>query len=121
MEGRARDKSKRTGTNQDETKRAEERKVPTLADSVLTGSAWESVHVPAFNQTYRPIMNEHLTKATHTAAFLANDLRAAHSEACHVDPLLEILLLDLIGQATEIGNKLKRVELALQQRSGEPA
>lgn len=59
-------------------------------------------------------MNESLFKAAEMAGLLTRDLRAAHSDACTENPLLEILLLDLIAKAAEIEQQVKRINLALQ-------
>ena len=58
--------------------------------------------------------SEPLTKASHDADFLVSNLREAHSEACRSNPMLAILLLDLIGQAQKITQRLAEIETALE-------
>lgn len=62
------------------------------------------------------LLNETLTKARHTAEMLAKDIRQAHSIACEENPLLEILLLDLVEQIAKTETRLKRISLALQEQ-----
>lgn len=56
-------------------------------------------------------MNEHLLKADHDFSFVCNDLAAAHAEA---DPVLGLLLNDLLNQAVELRGRLGRVMEAVQ-------
>lgn len=55
---------------------------------------------------------EAVTKAGRSAEALANDIRAAHRLACDSDPMLEILLRDLIGEARKVQQRLKEIETA---------
>lgn len=56
-------------------------------------------------------MNEHLTKAERDFSFVCDDLAAAHKEA---DPLLGLVLNDLLNQAVELRGRLGRVLEAAQ-------
>ena len=64
-------------------------------------------------------MNEHLTKAHDTFSFVCDDLAAAHADA---DPVLALVLNDLLNQAVELRGQLGRVMEAMQaeekQRQG---
>ena len=63
-------------------------------------------------------MTESLTNAVHnavqTAYLLIEDVREAHTKACHAtrSQVLEIALLDLLTQARELADKLNRVQIA---------
>jgi len=56
-------------------------------------------------------MNEHLTKADHDFSFVCDDLAAAHAEA---DPILALVLNDLLNQAVELRGRLGRAMEAMQ-------
>lgn len=64
-------------------------------------------------------MNEHLIKADHDLSFVCDDLAAAHKEA---DPILALVLNDLLNQAVELRGRLGRAMEAAQaeekQRQG---
>jgi hypothetical protein len=52
-------------------------------------------------------------KASQTATLLVADLRQAHKIAVRENPLLELILLDLLTQAQEMERKLKGIDAAL--------
>lgn len=54
-------------------------------------------------------MQENIEKAVHTSSFLVSDLQAAHAIAISENPVLSILLLDMIKRAAEIDFKLKEI------------
>ena len=56
-------------------------------------------------------MNESLTKAKDSFSFVCNDLAAAHSEA---DPILALVLNDLLNQAVALRGRLELVMEAIQ-------
>ena len=56
-------------------------------------------------------MQEQLTKANDDASFLADDLAAAHAKA---DPILALILNDLLNQAVSLRGKLGQVIEAIQ-------
>lgn len=45
---------------------------------------------------------------------LISDIRAAHSVACQENPLLEILLRDLIADAAKLNRRLAEIEGGIQ-------
>lgn len=53
---------------------------------------------------------ETLTKAMQCADLLAADIHEAHKAACQNDPVLEILLRDLIRDSMAIKNRLAELE-----------
>ena len=53
---------------------------------------------------------EALTKAAQCADLLAQDIREAHKLACKDSPFLEILLLELIGDAMKIKNRMAQIQ-----------
>jgi len=55
-------------------------------------------------------MNEDIEKAEHTAGFLSDELRSAHTRACTENPVLAILLLDLIRDAVKIDQRIKEIQ-----------
>lgn len=59
------------------------------------------------------MLNEDIEKAGHSAGFLWNELRSAHTRACVSSPVLAILLLDLVGQAVKIDQRIKEVQSVL--------
>ena len=61
-------------------------------------------------------MNEELTQAEHSAEFLAQHIRSAHSAACKENPVAEIVLLDLIVKVAEIESRLKQLNGALNEK-----
>ena len=60
---------------------------------------------------------EEVLKATHSANLLVSDIRQAHKAAIREDPLLEVILLDLLTQSLELERKLKAIDLALNTKS----
>jgi hypothetical protein len=58
-------------------------------------------------------------KASQTAALLVSDLRQAHKAAVRENPLLELLLLDLLTQAREMERRLKGIDQALNPTASE--
>ena len=59
---------------------------------------------------------EAITQAVQCADLLTSDLREAHKLACQNDAVLEILLRELIGDATRIKNRLVELEAGLMSR-----
>jgi len=57
---------------------------------------------------------EAIVKATQCSDLLISDIRAAHSVACQENPLLEILLRDLIADAVRINRRLAEIEGGIQ-------
>ncbi len=57
---------------------------------------------------------EAVVKATQCSDLLVSDIRAAHSVACHKNPLLEILLRELIADAVRINRRLAEIEGGIQ-------
>ena len=57
---------------------------------------------------------ESVTKAAQCADLLTSDIREAHKLACRGNPLLEVLLRELIGDAAKIKNRLAEIEGCLR-------
>ncbi len=57
---------------------------------------------------------ESVTKATQCSDLLVSDIRAAHKVACQANPLLEIILRELIAEAAKIKNRLAEIEACLR-------
>ena len=57
---------------------------------------------------------ETITKAKQTANLLKGDIREAQRQACQDDPVLEILLRELIGDAVKLQNRLAEIEACFQ-------
>jgi len=57
---------------------------------------------------------EAIVKATQCSDLLMSDIRAAHSLACHKNPLLEILLRDLIADAVRLNRRLAEIQGGIQ-------
>lgn len=55
--------------------------------------------------------------ATSTATVLRAQLQDANAEAVHSNPLAAIMLLDLIGQAAQIAQRLSEITNALDKTS----
>jgi hypothetical protein len=53
---------------------------------------------------------EDIEKAAGSATFLGDELRAAHTRACTKNPVLAILLLDLIRDAAKIEQRIKEIQ-----------
>ena len=53
---------------------------------------------------------ETLTKAAQCADLLTGDIRQAHHYAAQDDPVLAMVLLDLIGDAAKLKNRLAQLE-----------
>jgi hypothetical protein len=53
---------------------------------------------------------ETITKAAQCADLLTSDIREAHKMACQDDPVLEIMLRELIGDAAKIKNRLTELQ-----------
>ncbi len=53
---------------------------------------------------------EAIVKATQCSDLLISDVRAAHRLACQDNPLLEILLRELIAEAAKINRRLAELE-----------
>ncbi len=56
---------------------------------------------------------EEVLKASQAANMLVSDLRQAHKAAIRENPLLEVVLVDLLTQSIELERKLKAVDQAL--------
>lgn len=56
------------------------------------------------------MLNEDLANAGHSAGFLGDALRSAHTRACGDNPVLAILLLDLIRNAVRIEQRIKEIQ-----------
>jgi hypothetical protein len=56
------------------------------------------------------MIREDIEKAAGSAGFLWNELRAAHTRACTENPVLAILLLDLIRDAAKIDQRIKEIQ-----------
>ena len=62
---------------------------------------------------------EEVLKASQAASFLVSDLRQAHKASVRENPLLELILLDLLTQAQEMERKLKGIDAALNPPEAE--
>ncbi len=56
------------------------------------------------------MIREDMEKAGSSSAFLWSELRAAHARACRENPVLAILLLDLIRDAARIDQRIKEIQ-----------
>jgi hypothetical protein len=56
------------------------------------------------------MIREDIEKAGHSAGFLSDELRAAHTRSCNENPVLAILLLDLIRDAAKIDQRIKEIQ-----------
>ena len=56
---------------------------------------------------------EEVLKASQAANMLVSDLRQAHKAAIRENPLLEVVLVDLLTQSIEMERKLKGIDDAL--------
>lgn len=59
-------------------------------------------------------LHENLTKAADAASFLRGDLLAANADAASANPLACLLLLDLVGQAARIEQRIGEIVAALE-------
>jgi hypothetical protein len=57
---------------------------------------------------------ESITKAAQCADLLVSDIREAHKQACESNPVLELLLRDLLVEASKIKNRLGEIENCIQ-------
>jgi len=57
---------------------------------------------------------EAIAKSKQCSDLLMSDIRAAHTEACHKNPLLEILLRDLIADAVRLNRRLAEIQGGIQ-------
>ena len=57
---------------------------------------------------------ETITKAAQCADLLVSDIREAHKRACQDEPVLEMVLLDLIADAAKIKNRLGELEIRVR-------
>ena len=64
------------------------------------------------NKEFESVMmiQEDIEKAGHSAGFLSDELRAAHTRACTENPVLAILLIDLIRDAARIEQRIKEIQ-----------
>lgn len=58
-------------------------------------------------------MNDHLEKLVSHLELAAAEVQAAHKLACHTNPLLQILLLPLIGEIVRLKDRVKMIEEAV--------
>ncbi len=58
---------------------------------------------------------EEVLKASQAANMLVSDLRQAHKAAIRENPLLEVVLVDLLTQSIELERKLKGIDAALNE------
>jgi hypothetical protein len=56
------------------------------------------------------MIREDMEKAAGSAGFLVDELRSAHTRACESNPVLAILLLDLIREAVHIEQRIKEIQ-----------
>jgi hypothetical protein len=56
------------------------------------------------------MIREDMEKAAGSSGFLVDELRAAHTRACNENPVLAILLLDLIRDAVKIDQRIKEIQ-----------
>lgn len=56
------------------------------------------------------MIREDIEKAGHSAGFLSDELRGAHTRACTENPVLALLLFDLIVAAAQINNRIKEIQ-----------
>jgi len=56
------------------------------------------------------MLKENVTKAIHSAQFLTNEIRDAHTEA---DDLSGLILFDLINSSIKIKNRLEQLHRAI--------
>ena len=59
-------------------------------------------------------MKESLAQAAESADQLRQHLRAAHRTATETNQFAEIVLLDLLTQASDLKNKIERASIAAQ-------
>jgi hypothetical protein len=57
---------------------------------------------------------EAIVKATQCSDLLTTDIRQAHSLACRENPLLEVILREIIGDAVRINRRLAELEACLR-------
>jgi hypothetical protein len=58
--------------------------------------------------------HEAITKAAQCAGLLVSDIRGAHRLACQDNPLLEVLLRELIADAVRLNRRLAEIEGCLR-------
>jgi len=59
-----------------------------------------------------PSQLESITKATQCADLLRDDIREAHELSCQDNPVLEILLRQLLGDTVRLNDRLAEIELS---------
>jgi hypothetical protein len=59
---------------------------------------------------------EEVLKASQSANLLVSDIRHAHKAAIRENPLLEVVLLDLLTQSIDLERKLKAIDQALNEK-----
>jgi hypothetical protein len=62
------------------------------------------------NPTASNTVSEALVRATRGAQALADDLQALHRLACNDDPMLALLVIDLIGAVRKAQSRLIEIE-----------
>lgn len=61
------------------------------------------------------MINENIEKALHSAELVSDDIQVAYKEACIKNPVLAMLLEDLIAKTTEVRFKLIRIDTLLKE------
>lgn len=59
------------------------------------------------------MLNEDIEKAVGSVGFLADELKSAHDRACTENPVLAILLLDLIRDTAYIEKRIIEIQAVL--------
>ena len=62
------------------------------------------------NMTTTTAKEEAITKAAQCADLLTSDIRQAHKAACDDDPVLEIMLRELLSEAAKLATKLRELD-----------
>ncbi len=55
------------------------------------------------------MIKEHIEKASHDCGLLRDDISAAYSVACVKNPVLAILLYDMIGELAKVQNRINEI------------
>ena len=59
------------------------------------------------------MLKEDIEKASASADFLRNELKSAYNRACESNPVLAILLFDLITESAKINNRIQEIQSVL--------
>ncbi|MCZ7635457.1 MAG: hypothetical protein M5U12_05035 [Verrucomicrobia bacterium] len=57
---------------------------------------------------------ETITKAAQCAALLVSDIREPHKLACQDNPILEIVLREILGEVVRIDNRLAELQSTME-------